>query len=119
MKMPTVVYTFLFSLCIETVLGLTIKQNELSWTKTEGKSIYIKCEVKGLSGSSYLHWYQQKDGEALKRILYFSRDGGTVPEGNHPEKDDFTVTKDYDLKINSLKKSHSAVYYCASWEGAQ
>uniref|UniRef100_A0AAR2ITS5 Immunoglobulin V-set domain-containing protein n=1 Tax=Pygocentrus nattereri TaxID=42514 RepID=A0AAR2ITS5_PYGNA len=89
-------------------------EQKVLMTKAAAKLAIIEC-----TDSSYLHWYQQKNDEALKRILYFSRDGGTVPDGNHPEKDDFTVTKDYDLKINSLKKSHSAVYYCASWDGAQ
>ncbi|KAL7876314.1 hypothetical protein AOLI_G00112770 [Acnodon oligacanthus] len=91
--MLTTIYTFLFFLSGETVLGLTIKQSALSWTKTTEKSISIKCEVDGVTGS-------------------------LVPDGNHPERDDFTVTKgSYDLRVKELKKSHSAVYYCASWMG--
>ncbi|KAL4593205.1 hypothetical protein GN956_G26948, partial [Arapaima gigas] len=44
-------------------------------TKPEGKTAVFSC-----SGTSdcynYLHWYQKKDGEAYKRILYLSLSGG-------------------------------------------
>ncbi|XP_072544732.1 immunoglobulin kappa light chain-like, partial [Salminus brasiliensis] len=122
-KMKTLItlYAFLFSLSTETVLGQTVQQTELSWTKPEGKSAYITCRVTGLSGGSYVHWYQQKDGEALKRILYVKKDGSSfVRDLNHPDREDFSVSTGYnDLKVHLLRKSHSAVYYCACWVGVK
>ncbi|XP_047667455.1 uncharacterized protein LOC113663835 [Tachysurus fulvidraco] len=104
----------------EAVLGVTLVQKDLFWTKGEGKTVYISCKVTDLSSSNYVHWYQKKDGEALTRILYVNSGGSLVQDPNHPEAKDFTVriqSDNYDLKIESLKKIHEAVYYCASWAG--
>ncbi|XP_076828206.1 uncharacterized protein LOC143474584 [Brachyhypopomus gauderio] len=105
------------------VLGLTVDQSELSLTKEAGKSAFISCKVTDLSDSNYVHWYQHKDGEAFKRILYVNAEGNSItPDPNHPEANEFTVKIDkkkgyYDLKVKTLRKSHSAVYYCACWDG--
>ncbi|KAI4883797.1 hypothetical protein NFI96_031425, partial [Prochilodus magdalenae] len=115
-------YIILFSLTPVAVLGLTVEQSELSWTKLVGKRVFISCKVTGLSTSDYVHWYQQKDGEALKRILYIKQDGsGLTHDSDHPQARDFNVRVDkrsnsYDLKVDELKTSHTAVYYCACWE---
>ncbi|KAG7329929.1 hypothetical protein KOW79_006151 [Hemibagrus wyckioides] len=114
------IYAVLFSSAIEAVLGVTLEQKDLSLTKGEGKTVFISCKVTGLS-TDYVHWYQKKDGEALTRILYVKSGGSPVPDANFKEAKDFSVriqADNYDLKIANLKKSHSAVYYCASWEKA-
>ncbi|KAL7879891.1 hypothetical protein SRHO_G00021450 [Serrasalmus rhombeus] len=103
------------------VLGLTVEQPELSWTKQKVKRAYIKCKVTGLASSNYVHWYQQKDGEAIRRILYVNAAGtSTVRDPNHPEADDFSVKRENDdtyvLRADTLKMGHSAVYYCACWD---
>ncbi|KAI5104036.1 hypothetical protein C0J45_5662 [Silurus meridionalis] len=87
-------------------------------TKEKGKSVYISCEVTGLS-TDYVHWYQKKEDEAFKRILYAKKNSKPVPETNHPDAKDFDVltqNNNYDLKITNVKKRHSGVYYCASWD---
>ncbi|KAK2860749.1 hypothetical protein Q7C36_004915 [Tachysurus vachellii] len=112
------IYAVFFSLVTEAVLGVTLEQKDLFMTKGEDKTVYISCKVTGLS-SDYVHWYQKKDGEALTRILYIKRGSSLVQDPNHPEAKDFSVriqSDNYELKIASLKKSHSAVYYCASWD---
>ena len=103
------------------VLGLTVEQSQLFWTKPVGKRVFISCRVTDLT-TDYIHWYQQKDGEALKRILYIKHDA-TRPthDSNHPQAREFSVRVDrrsnaYDLRVDTLKTSHSAVYYCACWE---
>nr|AER30039.1 T cell receptor gamma 3 [Ictalurus punctatus] len=111
------IYAVLFSLVTEAVLGLTLEQKDLSMTKEGGKTVYISCKVTGLSSSSYVHWYQKKEGEALARILYI-KSGSLEPvhDAKYNEAKEFGVRKqddNYDLKIANLKKSHSAVYYCA------
>ncbi|KAL7879886.1 hypothetical protein SRHO_G00021400 [Serrasalmus rhombeus] len=106
----------LFSVIVVGVLGQTVEQPELSWTKQTTKRAYIKCKVTGLSDGNYVHWYQQKDGEALKRILYVQKDGSSPVRSAGAE--DFTVelqNYDYVLRVKDLKLSHSGVYYCACW----
>ncbi|XP_053537438.1 T-cell receptor gamma chain C region DFL12 [Ictalurus punctatus] len=111
------IYTVIFSLLTEAVLGVTVEQKDLSMTKGEGKSVYISCKVTELT-TDYVHWYQKKDGEALTRILYVKKNSPVIRD-NHLEVNDFDVrtqSDNFDLKIAKLKKSHSAVYYCASWK---
>ncbi|KAF7706126.1 hypothetical protein HF521_019380 [Silurus meridionalis] len=112
------IYVVLFSLVAEAVLGVSLEQKDLSVTKEEGKSVYISCKVTGLR-TDYVHWYQKKEDEALKRILYVKTNSKPVPETNHPDVKDFTVltqNDNFDLKISNVKKTHTGVYYCASWE---
>lgn len=102
----------------EVVLGLTLEQTHISMTKEVRKSVYISCKATGLSSSNYVHWYQQKDSEALRRILYVISGRQDPIYDNHPEANDFKVRKqsdNYELKIEVLKEIHSGVYYCASW----
>ncbi|KAL6490295.1 hypothetical protein MHYP_G00006400 [Metynnis hypsauchen] len=102
------------------VLAQTVEQPELSWTEQNSKRAYIKCKVTGLQNNNYIHWYQQKDGEALRRILYVNKDGTSpVRNADHSEAKDFTVElqngNNYVLRVNAVKTSHSGVYYCACW----
>ncbi|KAI5104038.1 Ig heavy chain V region 914, partial [Silurus meridionalis] len=106
---------FIYFFFSEAVLGVELEQKDLSMTKVEGKTVSISCKVTGLT-TSYVHWYQKKEDEALKRILYVKKGSSAVPDNSHPEAKDFDVriqSDNYDLKITNLKKSHSAVYYCA------
>ncbi|XP_046708320.1 immunoglobulin lambda-1 light chain-like [Silurus meridionalis] len=109
----------LFCLVTEVVLEVKVEQKDLSMTKREDKTVSISCKVPGLSDSDYVHWYQKKEGEALTRILYVKGDGQAVYDTNHPDAKEFEVRIQSDhifLKIPKLKKSHSAVYYCAIWD---
>uniref|UniRef100_A0A3B4D4I9 Immunoglobulin V-set domain-containing protein n=1 Tax=Pygocentrus nattereri TaxID=42514 RepID=A0A3B4D4I9_PYGNA len=76
------------------VLGQTVEQPELSWIKSQNKRARISCIVTGLQSDNYVHWYQQKDGEALKRILYVNK-GGTSPVYN----DNVREAKDFTLEL--------------------
>ncbi|KAJ8389218.1 hypothetical protein AAFF_G00122380 [Aldrovandia affinis] len=91
-------------------------QETLSLTRSTGKTVSITC--KGTTGcESYIHWYQKKEKEAFKRILYMALSGGA------PIKDDgfqdFTATKKesdtFSLTIYNLQASYHATYYCACW----
>ncbi|KAG9355896.1 hypothetical protein JZ751_000740, partial [Albula glossodonta] len=90
-------------------------QEKFSLTRSIKKSAHITC--KGTQGCrSYIHWYQKKEGETFKRILYMALTGGTpvkdMKDGN------FNAIKDsdtYKLTIDNLQPSHSATYYCACW----
>uniref|UniRef100_A0AAR2K0P2 Immunoglobulin domain-containing protein n=1 Tax=Pygocentrus nattereri TaxID=42514 RepID=A0AAR2K0P2_PYGNA len=88
-----------------TILKQWSNLNSLGQSKRINKRVYINCR-----SDNYVHWYQQKDDEALRRILYVNKDGSSI----------FSVRVDrrsnaYDLKVDTLKTSHSAVYYCACW----
>lgn len=83
--------------------------------KSESKTVSINCHFHS-DCVSYIHWYQKKDGETLKRILYASiSDGAAYNDAN---SDSFKIDKkgsNMALKIYDAKKEHSAIYYCACW----
>ncbi|XP_062848915.1 uncharacterized protein LOC134311241 [Trichomycterus rosablanca] len=121
-KLDEAVYALLFTLTA-VVSGLRLEQNDFLLTRQERKSVYIHCKVTDLT-TTYVHWYQKTDDEALRRILYISSSGQLVPDTGHPNHKDFIVKKDptdpnvYNLRIESLKKRHTGVYYCAAWGGS-
>uniref|UniRef100_A0A3B4EIG3 Ig-like domain-containing protein n=1 Tax=Pygocentrus nattereri TaxID=42514 RepID=A0A3B4EIG3_PYGNA len=103
------------------VLGQTVEQPDLSFTKGEGRRAYISCKVNGLLSDNYVHWYQQKEGEALTRILYVNKGASsTVYNPDLLDAKGFSVklgnNDDYVLRIDAVKLSHEGVYYCACWD---
>jgi len=90
-------------------------QQKISSTKSKDKTVVIDCRFPS-DCIRYIHWYQLKEGQTLKRILYSSiADGSTY---NDVGFESFKVDKKHEnlaLKIPELKKVHSAMYYCACW----
>ncbi|XP_076735595.1 immunoglobulin kappa light chain-like [Maylandia zebra] len=81
-----------------------------------GGTVSIKCTTSQnvyVSGSAHcLAWYQQKDGETPKRLIYYtsSRQSG-IP-------DRFTGSgsnSDFTLTISGVQAEDAAVYYCQSY----
>ncbi|KAL4623390.1 hypothetical protein GN956_G19197 [Arapaima gigas] len=84
--------------------------------KKMDKTVHIPCSASGVSQSNDIHWYQKKDGEPFKSILYINFGSKkNTPNSDHPQKDDFS-TRDFDLIISATKLEHSATYYCACWD---
>ncbi|MBN3305311.1 LV321 protein, partial [Amia calva] len=87
---------------------------------TPGKSKRVECELGGsLSFSStILHWYRQREGEAIERILY--QPAGKDENINDPNfKERFAAGKQQQksiLTISSVQRSDAATYYCAYWD---
>ncbi|MBN3305314.1 TVC2 protein, partial [Amia calva] len=99
---------------------ITLEQERMTLTRSKTKTARISCKLSGTDfGSACIHWYQQKEGQALNRILYIA---GATPvydqESNNAfftaEKD--TNTKESILNVKNLDTSHSATYYCACWD---
>ncbi|NXR12346.1 IGK protein, partial [Semnornis frantzii] len=69
--------------------------------------------------SSVIHWYQQKEGQAPVRLLYFT-DGVTAVESVFQEER-YTVENvpgrnRYVLTISDIVPEDTATYYCAYWD---
>ncbi|XP_071334096.1 immunoglobulin lambda-1 light chain-like isoform X2 [Trachinotus anak] len=97
-------------------------QDQLSLTRRVGGSVSFSCGGTDQCYNSYVFWYQKKERETFTRILRFDKSNGGVEKGyNHPQKDDFTAVKkqnDCELKIDKVKRSHKASYYCSCWKSA-
>uniref|UniRef100_A0A672FUZ5 Ig-like domain-containing protein n=1 Tax=Salarias fasciatus TaxID=181472 RepID=A0A672FUZ5_SALFA len=80
-----------------------------------GQTVTITCRISQNVYNSYnLAWYQQKDGQPPKRLIYWSkyRDSG-IP-------DRFTGSgsnSDFTLTISGVQAEDAAVYYCQSDHG--
>ncbi|XP_064202909.1 immunoglobulin kappa light chain-like isoform X1 [Anguilla rostrata] len=99
--------------------ALSLVQKTISVTATVGDTAVLTCEATGLSSSDYVHWYQKKEGEPFKRVLYIDFGGRKVHDSTHAQKNSFSVEKSnppYDLRIDSVEMAHAATYYCASWQ---
>ncbi|XP_038869822.1 immunoglobulin lambda-1 light chain-like [Salvelinus namaycush] len=98
------------------VAGQKLNQ-EISWTRTQGQAVSFSCKDNDKC-TTYVYWYQKKDGEPFTLILNIRKGNCAVDARyNHPQKDDFSSVRNNrcDLKIQSVKVSHSATYYCACW----
>eukprot|EP00063_Salmo_salar_P041700 XP_014016535.1 PREDICTED: uncharacterized protein LOC106580239 [Salmo salar] len=98
------------------VAGQKLDQ-EISWTRTQGQAVSFSCKDNDQC-ATYVFWYQKKDGEPFTLILDIRKGNCAVDARyNHPQKDDFSAMRNNncDLKIQLVKVSHSATYYCACY----
>ncbi|XP_044223549.1 uncharacterized protein LOC122993454 [Thunnus albacares] len=97
-------------------------QDDLTLTRRAGKKVSFSCGGTNQCSSSYQYvfWYQKKDTDTFTRILRIDMSNGDEDKGyNHPQKDDFSVVRTNngcELKIQKVKLSHSATYYCSCWD---
>uniref|UniRef100_A0A8C8DR13 Ig-like domain-containing protein n=1 Tax=Oryzias sinensis TaxID=183150 RepID=A0A8C8DR13_9TELE len=78
-----------------------------------GGSVSISCRTSQNIYSNHLSWYQQKDGQSPKLLIYYisSRASGTATRftgSGSSSGQDFTLT------ISGIQAEDAAVYYCQS-----
>ncbi|XP_029380752.1 immunoglobulin lambda-1 light chain-like [Echeneis naucrates] len=90
-------------------------QDQLSLTRRVGQSASFTCEQTQRCDYDFVLWHQKK--ETFTLIMYINRRSGAVYKGyGHPQKDDFSavnIQNGCELKIDKVKLSHSASYYCS------
>uniref|UniRef100_A0A3P9JK20 Ig-like domain-containing protein n=1 Tax=Oryzias latipes TaxID=8090 RepID=A0A3P9JK20_ORYLA len=109
----------LFFLCLLSLVATAAEliQEDLTLTRRVGESVSFSCGGTQECYDEYRFWYQKKENETFRVILWFRESDGEIYKGyGHPQQDDFTAEKKQsgcELKINKIKVDHSASYYCS------
>ncbi|XP_012659777.1 60S ribosomal protein L12-like [Otolemur garnettii] len=96
---------------------MRISQDQLSSTRGPDRTVHISCKLSGVPlKDTIVHWYQQKEGEPPRRILYGSAKNYKQDIPNSRMETDEKDNGVFYLIINNVVKSDEATYYCACWD---
>lgn len=96
---------------------MRISQDQPSFTRRPDRTVHISCKLSGVPlENAIVHWYQQKEGEPLRRILYDSAKSYKQDMPNPRLETDKKQNGVFYLIINNVVKSDEATYYCACWD---
>lgn len=96
---------------------MKILQDQLSFTRKSDRTVHISCQISGVTFKNVIvHWYQQREGEPLKRIIYGSANNYKQDMPNSRLEAGDKDNGIFYLIINNVIKSDEGTYYCACWD---
>ncbi|XP_044531360.1 TCR gamma alternate reading frame protein [Gracilinanus agilis] len=90
-------------------------------TKRRGNTAFLECQVNvNPFEYAYIHWYRQRPGERLERILYLSSNDNVIHEDGISEERYEAKKRGSDssasLRIHQVTEADGGLYYCACWD---
>ncbi|KAK7116936.1 hypothetical protein R3I94_022452 [Phoxinus phoxinus] len=93
--------------------GVTLTQPEVK-TVQQSQTATIECNIDVGIYSSYLHWYQQKPGEAPKLLIYEINSRYTGTASRFSGSGTVSTGRDFTLTISGVQTEDTGDYYCQS-----
>ena len=91
---------------------VTVTQDSRAVISAVGGSVRIPCRTsQNVYGSDSLAWYQQRDGEKPKLLIYLA---STRASGIPARFTGSGSNSDFTLTISGVQTEDAAVYYCQS-----
>lgn len=90
--------------------------------KRKGNTAFLKCQIKTSvqKPDAYIHWYQEKPGQRLQRMLCSSSKENIVYEKDFSDERYEARTWQSDLSsvltIHQVTEEDTGTYYCACWD---
>uniref|UniRef100_A0A3Q3A5G7 Ig-like domain-containing protein n=1 Tax=Kryptolebias marmoratus TaxID=37003 RepID=A0A3Q3A5G7_KRYMA len=99
------------------LLGLkgqvSVTQQPAAVSSAVGGSATIRCKTsQDVYGNNLLAWYQQRDGETPKLLIYYA---STRASGTPARFTGSGSNSDFTLTISGVQAEDAAVYYCQSF----
>uniref|UniRef100_A0A3B5PR78 Ig-like domain-containing protein n=1 Tax=Xiphophorus maculatus TaxID=8083 RepID=A0A3B5PR78_XIPMA len=92
---------------------ITVTQQPAAVRADLGRSATITCRTsQNVYNNNYLHWYQQKDGQTPKLLIYTT---STKASGTPSRFTGSGSNSDFTLTISGVQAEDAAVYYCQSF----
>ncbi|XP_035285325.1 immunoglobulin lambda-1 light chain-like [Anguilla anguilla] len=96
----------------ESVADIVLTQDPTAWSAQLGDTVSISCTVsQSVLGGNFLHWYQQKPGQAPKLLIYRA----TSLQSGIPDRFSGSGSgTQFTLKITGVQAEDAGDYYCQS-----
>ncbi|XP_075338709.1 immunoglobulin lambda-1 light chain-like [Odontesthes bonariensis] len=102
-------------------MAAELSQDQLTLTRRVGQSVSFSCGQTDQCDYDYVYWYQKKETETFRLIIWINKNSGHVNKGfGHPQENDFSAVNKQngcELQIQKVKLDHSATYYCSCYKG--